>query len=90
MKDHGDRIPREGKGKPMADTTFDTIERRITELVGVVQRLKKEKEAIAQQLEKKELEIRDLGRRMEELTRERNEIRERVDTILSRLETVEL
>jgi len=74
----------------MADTTFDTIERRITELVGVVQRLKKEKEAIAQQLEKKELEIRDLGRRMEELTRERNEIRERVDTILSRLETVEL
>jgi len=74
----------------MADTTFDTIERRITELVGVVQRLKKEKEAIAQQLEKKDLEIRELGRRMEELTRERNEIRERVDTILSRLETVEL
>lgn len=74
----------------MADTTFDAIEQRITELVGVVQRLKQEKEAMAGQLEKKELEIRELGRKMEELMRERNEIRERVDSILSRLEIVEL
>lgn len=74
----------------MAETTFDAIERRITELVGVVHRLKQEKEAIAGQLEKKDLEIRELGRKVEELMRERNEIRERVDSILSRLETVEL
>lgn len=60
----------------MADTTLDAIEQRITELVGVVQRLKQEKEAMARQIE--------------DLMRERSEIRERVDTILSRLETVEL
>lgn len=74
----------------MADTTFDAIEKRITELVGVVHRLKQEKEEVAGQLEKKELEIRELGRKMEELMRERNEVRTRVDSILSRLETVEL
>ncbi|GAB4372558.1 MAG: hypothetical protein Kow00128_21420 [Deltaproteobacteria bacterium] len=74
----------------MADATFDAIERRITELVGVVRRLKQEKEAMAQQLERKDQEIRDLARKMEALTTERNEIRERVDAILSQLETVEL
>lgn len=74
----------------MADTTLDAIEQRITELVGVVQRLKQEKEAMARQLEKKDLELGELGRKIEDLMRERSEIRERVDTILSRLETVEL
>jgi chromosome segregation ATPase len=74
----------------MADTTFDAIEQRITELVGVIHRLKQEKEAMAGQLEKKDLEIRDMGQKMEGLMRERNEIRERVDSILSRLESVEL
>lgn len=74
----------------MADITFEAIERRITELVEVVNRLKREKAALAGQLEGKDQEIRDLGRKMEELKRERNEIRERVDSILSRLETVEL
>lgn len=74
----------------MADTTFDTIERRITELVGVVRRLKQEKEAMARQLEEKEEEIRELTRKTDALAKERTEIRERVDTILSQLETVEL
>ncbi|HEY5766061.1 MAG TPA: cell division protein ZapB [Candidatus Deferrimicrobiaceae bacterium] len=74
----------------MADTTFEAIERRITELVEVVNRLKQEKKAMAGQLDEKDQEIRELGRKMEDLKRERNEIRERVDSILSRLETVEL
>ena len=74
----------------MADTTFETIERRITELVEVVNRLKQEKKAMAGQLDEKDQEIREMGRKMEDLKRERNEIRERVDSILSRLETVEL
>jgi len=74
----------------MADTTFDTIERKIADLVGMVGRLKTERDALAKNLEAKELEIRDLVRTMEDLKRERAEIRERVDTILSRLETVEL
>lgn len=74
----------------MGDTTFDAIERRITELVEVVHRLKQEKESIAGQLKKKDQEIQELGRKMEELMRERTAIRDRVDSILSRLETVEL
>ena len=74
----------------MAETTFDAIQQKITELVGVVQRLKQEKEAIAGQLEKKELELREMDRKMEGLMRERSEIRERVDSILSQLESVEL
>jgi len=74
----------------MADTTFEAIERRITELVEVVNRLKQEKKAMAGQMDEKDQEIRELGRKMEDLKRERNEIRERVDSILSRLETVEL
>ncbi len=90
MKQHGEWIARRTKREPMADTTFDTIERKIADLVGMVGRLKTERDALAKDLEAKELEIRDLVRKMEDLKRERTEIRERVDTILSRLETVEL
>jgi len=90
VKQHGEWIARRTKREPMADTTFDTIERKIADLVGMVGRLKTERDALAKDLEAKELEIRDLVRKMEDLKRERTEIRERVDTILSRLETVEL
>ena len=77
VKQHGQWIARRTKRKPMADTTFDTIERKIADLVGMVGRLKTERDALAKDLEAKELEIRDLVRTMEDLKRERAEIRER-------------
>lgn len=83
------RLSKESTGE-MAHTPFEAIEKKITDLAGMVRTLKKEKEALASQLEQKSAETRELARKVDELTRERNEIRGRVDTILSRLETVEL
>lgn len=89
VKPRSKRLPKESTGE-MADTPFETIEKKITDLAGMVRTLKQEKEALASQLEQKSAEARELARKVDELTRERNEIRGRVDAILSRLETVEL
>jgi len=74
----------------MADEPFVLIEKRINDLVGMVAALKKEKALLTGQIEQKSAETRELARTVAELTQERNEIRERVDKILSRLETIEL
>jgi uncharacterized coiled-coil DUF342 family protein len=74
----------------MADEPFDLIEKKINDLAGMVTTLKKEKAALAAQIDQKSAEAKDLARKVAELTHERNEIRERVEKILSRLETIEL
>jgi uncharacterized coiled-coil DUF342 family protein len=74
----------------MAEEPFVLIEKRINDLVTMVSTLKKENAAVAAQLEQKNGEARDLARKVAELTQERNEIRNRVEKILSRLETIEL
>jgi uncharacterized coiled-coil DUF342 family protein len=74
----------------MAEEPFALIEKRINDLVGMVSTLKKENAAVAAQLEQKSGETRDLARKVAELTQERNEIRTRVEKILSRLENIEL
>ena len=74
----------------MADAPFSAIEKRINDLAGLVAALKKEKESLAAQLERKDDEAKELARKVGELTQERNEIRSRVETILSRLEGIEL
>lgn len=74
----------------MVETPFAAIERKIAELAGMVTSLKKEKEALAAQLAQKSAEAAELARTVSELTRDRGEIRDRVETILSRLESIEL
>ncbi len=76
--------------KAMADEPFGLIEKKINDLAGMVAALKKEKAALAAQFDQKSSEAKELARKVAELTQERNEIRERVDKILSRLETIEL
>ena len=74
----------------MADEPFVLIEKRINDLAGMVAAFKKENAVLAAQVEQKSAEAKDLARKVAELTHERNEIRERVEKILSRLETIEL
>ncbi|MDA8122525.1 MAG: cell division protein ZapB [Deltaproteobacteria bacterium] len=74
----------------MADEPFVLIEKRINDLAGMVATLRKEKADLVAQVEQKSADAKDLARKVAELTKERNEIRERVEKILSRLETIEL
>ena len=74
----------------MGEESFTLIEKKIGDLVKVVAGLKKEKEGLAEELARKEGEVKDLGRKLAEMTRERNEVRDRVEKILSRLDSIEL
>lgn len=74
----------------MVDAPFTAIERKINELAGMVASLKKEKEGLSSALAQKSAEARDLEGKVAELTKERNEIRSRVDALLARLESIEL
>lgn len=74
----------------MADEPFALIEKKINDLAGLVSTLKKENAALSAQLGQKGSETKDLARKVAELTRERDEIRGRVEKILSRLENIEL
>jgi uncharacterized coiled-coil DUF342 family protein len=74
----------------MADEPFVLIEKRINDLAGMVATLRKEKADLVAQIEQKSADAKDLARKVAELTQERNEIRTRVEKILSRLETIEL
>lgn len=83
-------MPAEGREGNMVESSFSAIEKRIGDLVAMVADLKKEKGVLAEELERRTAEARELAERVAELTRERNEVRARVETILSRLESVEL
>jgi chromosome segregation ATPase len=74
----------------MGEESFALIEKKITDLVQVVTALKKEKETLAADLARKDGEVRDLTRKLAELSRERVDVKDRVDKILSRLDTIEL
>jgi len=74
----------------MGDEAFALIEKKITDLVQVVTALKKEKETFAAELARKDGEVRELTRKLSELSRERVDVKDRVDKILSRLDTIEL
>jgi predicted nuclease with TOPRIM domain len=52
--------------------------------------LKKEKETLAGELARKDGEVKELTRKLTELSRERVEVKEKVEKILSRLDTIEL
>jgi uncharacterized coiled-coil DUF342 family protein len=74
----------------MADESFVLIEKKISDLVGLVAALKGENAELSAQLDQKKADAKELARKVADLTKERNEIREKVDKILSRLETIEL
>jgi chromosome segregation ATPase len=76
--------------KKMGEESFALIEKKITDLVQVVNALKKEKETLAGELARKDGEVRELTRKLADLSRERVEVKDRVDKILSRLDTIEL
>jgi phosphoglycerate-specific signal transduction histidine kinase len=74
----------------MGEESFALIEKKITDLIQVVAALKKEKENLAADLARKDGEVRELTRKVTELSRERVDVKDRVDKILSRLDTLEL
>ncbi len=74
----------------MGDESFALIEKKIADLVQVVATLRKEKDILAGELSAKEGEVRELNRKLADLSRERGEVKERVEKILSRLDTIEL
>ena len=74
----------------MGEESFALIEKKITDLVQVVAALKKEKENLAGELARKDGEVKELTRKLADLSRERNDVKDRVDKILSRLDTIEL
>jgi len=74
----------------MGEEAFALIEKKITDLVQVVAALKKEKENLAGELARKDGEVRELTRKLADLSRERVEVKEKVEKILSRLDTIEL
>jgi len=74
----------------MGDESFALIEKKITDLVQVVTALRKEKETLAAELARKDGEVRELTRKLGELSRDRVDVKDRVDKILSRLDTIEL
>jgi septal ring factor EnvC (AmiA/AmiB activator) len=74
----------------MGDESFALIEKKITDLVQVVTALKKEKETLAGELARKDGEVKELTRKLAEFSKERGEVKDRVDKILSRLDTIEL
>lgn len=74
----------------MGEESFALIEKKITDLVRVVAALKKEKETLAGELARKDGEVKELTRKLTDLSRERVEVKEKVEKILSRLDTIEL
>lgn len=86
----GTRLLTEGGYSNMAESSYSVIEKKISDLAEMVIALKKEKASLAAQLEEKEAEVKDLTRRFAELTKERNSIRDKVETILARIESIEL
>ncbi len=74
----------------MAESSYSVIEKKISDLAELVIALKKEKASLTAQLEQKETEVKELARSVSELTRERNSIREKVEAILARIESIEL
>jgi uncharacterized coiled-coil DUF342 family protein len=74
----------------MGEESFALIEKKINDLVQVVSTLKKEKAALAAEVSRMEAEAREANKKIAEMTRERGEVKDRVEKILSRLDSIEL
>ncbi|PJB31396.1 MAG: hypothetical protein CO109_10195 [Deltaproteobacteria bacterium CG_4_9_14_3_um_filter_65_9] len=74
----------------MGEESFALIEKKITDLVQVVTALKKEKETLAGELARRDGEVKELTRKLAELSKDRVEVKDRVEKILSRLDAIEL
>ena len=74
----------------MGEESFALIEKKINDLVQVVATLKKEKAALAAEVTRMEGEARELNKKLSEMSRERGEVKDRVEKILSRLDAIEL
>ena len=74
----------------MGEESFALIEKKITDLVQVVTALKKEKETSAGELARRDGEVKELTRKLAELSKDRVEVKDRVEKILSRLDAIEL
>ena len=74
----------------MGEESFALIEKKISDLVRVVAALKQEKEGLAAELARRDGEVKELSKRLSEMTRERSEVKDRVEKILSRLDSIEL
>lgn len=72
------------------ETPFAIIEKKISDLAAMVAALRREKDALAAQLARKSDEARDLEKKVAALAAERDAIRQRVDSVLTRLESIEL
>jgi uncharacterized coiled-coil DUF342 family protein len=84
-------LPEGHPGRPFLPIqAFSVIEKKISDLAGMVVALKKDKASLSEQLEKKEAEVRGLAQKVTDLTEERNEIRNKVEMILARIESIEL
>jgi hypothetical protein len=86
----GDDTHTEEGNRHMVESSFSVIEKKISDLAALVVALKKDKTTLAAQLEKKEAEVKELTKKIAGLTLERNQIRDKVETILARIESIEL
>jgi predicted nucleic acid-binding Zn-ribbon protein len=69
---------------------LDHLEAKINRLIEQHERIKKEKETIEKRLQEKESEWHDLKGQIRQYERERGELRERLDKILSQFAGLEL
>jgi len=67
---------------------FDILEQKIDSLVGVMTTLKKEKEALVEKTQIQEEKLADLGRQVEELKSGRDKAKQRIITLLEKLEQI--
>jgi hypothetical protein len=74
----------------MGEESFALIEKKINDLVQVVSGLKKENAALAAEVSRMEGEAKEMSRKLSEMTRDRGEVKERVEKILSRLDSIEI
>ena len=74
----------------MGEESFALIEKKINDLVHVVAALKKEKAALSAEISRMEAEAKETNKKLSEMTRERGEVKDRVEKILTRLDSIEL
>ena len=67
---------------------FDILEQKLDSLIGAMSALKKEKEALVEKTQIQEEKLADLGRQVEELKSGRDKAKQRIITLLEKLEQI--
>ena len=67
---------------------FEMLEEGLTKLLDGYEQLKTENQGLKTAIGTKEFEIRELQEKMKELDKERNMVREKVDKLLGRLDSI--